>query len=292
MTIRDAPIVYRHRFWGVREVICWCLSHRLRPLPGHHRTARLAGPVSGVCRRLRRAEAPAVLGLYPPGVRAGGVAEDARGRRGKVRRAGQLFHRHALLFEQSDLLLAAERILSSGAVVLDHPVAGDEERDGVVCHHRAHGAGGLRGAGLAGHPGVGPDLAARNPLYYLQHLLLKGRRPREVCRYLHLLTGERRGNPLGEPVRPFACAPRKEVAEAFFVAPGELPWGGSPPHQAHASLAHPYVDLAQRRIAREEAIGPAREHALYQFVRISSGYQACGSLPEQPIHTLLPSLFT
>src|SRR5215217_5712241 len=249
MTIRDAPIVYRHRFWGVREVICWCLSHRLRPLPGHHRTARLAGPVSGVCRRLRRAEAPAVLGLYPPGVRAGGVAEDARGRRGKVRRAGQLFHRHALPFEQPDLLLAAERILSSGAVVLDHPVAGDEERDGVVRHRRAHGAGGSRGAGLASDPGVGSDLAAGYALYHLQHPPLEGSRTREIRPDLDLFTGERGGYSLGESACAFVCAPREEPVEAFPVAPDELvrvsarrqPRGGLRQKIDHALLASLFV---------------------------------------------------
>jgi hypothetical protein len=64
------------------------------------------------------------------------------------------------------------------------------------------------------------------------------------------------------------------------VAPGELLGRGSSPDQANATLTHPNVDLAQRRIAREEAIGPASEHALYQFVRISPGYQAWDSLPD------------
>ena len=220
------------------------------------------------------------------------MAEDPRGRRGKVRRAGQLPYCHALPFEQPDFLLGAECIPSCGAVVPDHPVAGDDERDGVVCHDRTHGAGGFRGAGLASHPGVGSDLAARNPLYFLQHLPLKGRLPREVRRDLDLLASERRGDPLGELVRPFVCAPRKEVAEAFSVAPSEPLGRGSFPDQAHSSLAHPHIDLPQGRIAREEAVGPVGEHALYQFVRISPRYQACGSLPEQPGHTLLTSLVT
>src|SRR5215204_2756474 len=185
----------------VSAPFCRFPLHRLRRLPGHHRTAHLAGPEAGIYGCLRRAEAPTVFGLYPPGVVAGCVAEDPRGRRGKVRRAGQLPYCHALPFEQPDFLLGAECIPSCGAVVPDHPVAGDDERDGVVCHDRTHGAGGFRGAGLASHPGVGSDLAARNPLYYLQHLPLKGRLPREVRRDLDLLASERRGDPLGELVR-------------------------------------------------------------------------------------------
>src|SRR5215218_6993809 len=222
MTIRDAPIVYRCRFWGVREVICWCLSHRLRPLPGHHRTAHPARSVAGIYGCLRRAEAPTVFGLYPPGVRAGGVAEDPRGRRGKVRRAGQLPDRHALPFEQPDFLLGAECIPPCAAVVLDHPVAGDDERDGVARHHRAHGAGGSRGAGLASDPGVGSDLAAGYALYHLQHPPLEGSRTREIRPDLDLFTGERGGYSLGESACAFVCAPREEPVEAFPVAPDEL----------------------------------------------------------------------
>src|SRR5918994_7856391 len=83
-------------------------SRRLRWLPGHHRAAHFAGPEAGVRCRLRRAEAPTVLGLYPSGVATGGVAEDPRGRRGEVRRAGQLLDWDALPFEQPDFLLDAE----------------------------------------------------------------------------------------------------------------------------------------------------------------------------------------
>jgi hypothetical protein len=97
----------------------------LRRLPGHQRTAHLAGPEAGVCRRLRRPEAPAVLGLYPPGVGAGGVAEDPRGRRSEVRRASQLPYRNALPFERPELWIYRSS-LCRVASVDDEFGAGDE----------------------------------------------------------------------------------------------------------------------------------------------------------------------
>src|ERR687897_955887 len=117
-------------------------------------------------------------------------------------------------------------------------MAGDEEWHRVIRHDRTHGAGRLRRTDLAGHPGVGPDLAARNPLYYLQYLSLEGCHPREVRRDLDLLTGERRDNTLGEPVRPLVRAPRKEAAEALSVAPGQpLRRGSLPEEPGHTLLA-------------------------------------------------------
>src|SRR5215210_986467 len=101
------------------ELLTYCRrpSHRLLRLPGHHRTADLAGPEAGIDRCLGRAEVPAILGLYPPGVGTGGMAEDPRGRRGEVRRAGQLLDRHALPFEQPDLLPGAEGVAAGGPIV-------------------------------------------------------------------------------------------------------------------------------------------------------------------------------
>ena len=62
------------------------LSLRFRssePCPSsrHYRTAHLARPVASLDRLGRRAEAPPVLGTYPTGVAAGGVADDPGGRR-------------------------------------------------------------------------------------------------------------------------------------------------------------------------------------------------------------------
>src|SRR5215216_2041404 len=269
---------------GMIAVSCRAAPFNLPPsrrrlvsaLPGNHRTAHPAGSVAGVCRSFGRAESPAVLRLYPPGVGAGGMAEDPRGRRSEVRRATQLFNRYALPLEQPDLLPGAKGVAAGGSIVPNNPVAGDEERDGIVRHHRAHGAGGFRRAGLARYPGVGPDLTARDPPYHLKHPSLEGRRPREVCRDLDLLTGDGRSDSLSHPACRLVGAPRKEASNALPVAFRELLGRGGSAEKAHTALAHPDVDLTQRRVAREEAVGPARQHALYQLAPVFPGRKVQG----------------
>src|SRR3712207_973992 len=140
-----------------------------------HGAAHLARPVAGLHRGPHAAEGAAVVGLDPLCVAAGGVADDAGGRRRDVGGAGDLLRLDTLEPQEPHLLASPERVAPGAAVVANDAVARDEQRDRVVGHDVADGP---RGAGrpcLARHPDVGTHLSAGYALHYPEHPPLERR---------------------------------------------------------------------------------------------------------------------
>ena len=146
------------------------------------RTAHLARAIAGLGSSLERAEADPVDRHGSSRVPAGRVADDPAssptpcsgtpaGRAASTRPdRGPRPARIARLLSG-----AAQRVLADRSIGPDHPVARDDERNGVVAERRPDGSHRLRPADLRRDPAVGPDLARAGSRGLLQDLALERR---------------------------------------------------------------------------------------------------------------------
>src|SRR3712207_4715428 len=187
-----------------------------------HGAAHLARPVAGLHRGPHAAEGAAVVGLDPLCVAAGGVADDAGGRRRDVGGAGDLLRLDTLEPQEPHLLASPERVAPGAAVVADDAVARDEQRDRGVGPDVADGPRGAGPPRPAPPPAVGTPLPGAYPLPPPDPPPLERRAPAQVEGHLHPLTGERGRDLLGEIGRLVPPSGRDEPSEALAVAAGEL----------------------------------------------------------------------